>query len=104
MLYVSLTEENRFDSITLTPLRDPRLWPQVLGREIGDRITITRTPPGVAPVTKDVFIRGITHTVDASSNTWQTTWDLQSASRYTGFFILDDATLGKLGSGNKLAY
>ena len=105
VLYVSLSGEDRFDTLTVSPLRDPRLWPQVLGREIGDRITVTRTPPGVgAPVTKDVFIRGITHAIDASTSTWQTTWDLQDASRYTGFLILNDSNLGKLSAGDKLAY
>ena len=104
VLYVSLSGEDRFDTLTLSPLRDPRLWPQALGREIGDRITVTRTPPGMAAITKDVFIRGITHAIDASSNTWQTTWDLQDASKYTGFLILDDPNLGKVSSGNKLAY
>jgi Putative Ig domain len=104
VLDVSLAGEDRFDTITLTPLRDVRLWPHVLGREIGDRITIVRSPPGMAAITKDVFIRGITHTVDYSSNTWQTVWDLQDASKYAGFLILDDTTKGKVSSGNKLAY
>jgi hypothetical protein len=104
VLAVSLSGEDRFDTVTVTPLRDPGLWPHVLGREIGDMITVVRRPPGVAAITKNVFIRGITHTVDVSSNTWQTTWDLQDAVRYAGFLILDDPALGKLSSGNKLAY
>jgi hypothetical protein len=104
VLYVSLATEDRFDTLTVTPLRDPRLWPQVLGREIGDRITVIRRPPGMGAIQKDVFIRGITHTIDASSNTWQTQWDLQDASRYSNFLILDDPNFGKLGSGNKAAY
>ena len=36
VLDVSLTGEDRFDTLTVTPLRDLRLWPHVLGREIGE--------------------------------------------------------------------
>ena len=104
VLWISRNEADRFDTLTVTPLRDARLWPQVLGREIGDRITIIRTPPGMAAITKDMFIQGITHTVDYSSFTWQTQWDLDDATRYTGFLILDDTTKGKLSSGNRAAY
>jgi hypothetical protein len=104
VLYVSLAAEDRFDTLTVTPLRDARLWPQVLGREIGDRITVIRRPPGMSAITKDVFIRGITHTIDASSNTWQTQWDLQDASRYSNFLILNDPVLGQVGTSNKAAY
>jgi hypothetical protein len=103
VLQVSTAGENRFDTITLSPLRDPRLWPQVLGREIGDLITVIRTAPGIATITKNVFIRGITHTIDAASHTWETAWDLQDASRYK-FLILNDPVLGTVSSGNKLAY
>lgn len=99
VLSVSLSGDNRFDTLTVTPLRDPALWPHVLGREIGDLITVVRRPPGAGTITKNVFIRGITHTVDVSSGTWQTTWDLQDASKYTGFLILDDTTAGKLDTG-----
>ena len=104
VLYVSLAGMDRFDTLTVTPLRDPRLWPQALGREIGDRVTIIRTPPGMTAITRDVFIRGITHTLDVSAGVWSTTWDLDDATRYTGFLTLDDPNLGKVSSGNKLAY
>jgi hypothetical protein len=104
VLRVSLAGEDRFDTLTVTPLRDLRLWPHVLGRDIGDRITIVRDPPGMPAITKDVFIRGISHTVDYSAGTWQTVWDLQDASKYAGFLILGDATLGRVSKGNKLAY
>ena len=105
VLYVSKQNEDRFDQLVIYPLRDPaNLWPQVLGREIGDRIQVWRRPPGVAtPVTKDVFIRGIAHQWDWSAGTWQTTFTLQDASKYGSFLTLGNATLGKLGS-NALAF
>ena len=92
--------ENRFDTLTINPLRDPaNLWPQVLGRDIGDRIQVWRRPPGMGgtPIVKDVFITGITHTWSASPLSWQTQWTLQDASRFQ-FVVLGDTKLGVLGA------
>lgn len=101
VLYVSSDAPPRFDKLVLSPRRDPQnLFPQVLGREIGDRIQVWRRPPGVAsPVTRDCFIRGIHHEINIGSGEWTTTWTLQDASRYANFLILDSATAGKLGTG-----
>lgn len=100
VLALSQNAELRFDSIRIDPTADPdNLWPQVLGRELGDRITIKFCPPGGgATIERDVFIRGIRH--DITMHTWATTWGLQDASaRFLTqplAFILDDATFGKL--------
>ena len=105
VLSVSLAGDDRFDAITIDPVADPAaLFPQVLAREIGDRIQVWRRPQNSAAViTQDCFIRGIQHDIDAVAGTWSTTWALQSAARYTGFLILDDAVNGKLDTG-KLAF
>lgn len=104
VLYVAKDTEDRFDQLTVNPLRDAAdLWPQVLGREIGDRIQVWRRPPGSTTVIRDVFIRGMQHDFDASSQTWTTTWTLQDATRYTGFLLLDSAATGILDS-DKLAF
>lgn len=98
VLYVSKTAEDRFDTVTVDPAAQPSdLWPQVLGRQIGDRITVIRRPQnsGVT-ITKDVFITGIAHTFDSVTSAWQTTWTLADASRYGSFFTLDSAILGVL--------
>jgi hypothetical protein len=101
VLSLSRNAELRFDSIRIDPTADPdNLWPQVLGRELGDRITIIFCPPGGGDnIERDVFIRGIHH--DITSQTWVTSWTLQDASAQ--FFtqsslalLLDDASLGKL--------
>lgn len=101
LVYVAAQPELRFATMTLFPREDPaNLWPHALGRFIGDRITITRRPPGGgSPITRDVFIQGIEHVMDVN---WRTTFTLQSATRYA-FFILDHAVLGKLDS-NALGY
>lgn len=109
--------EDRFDTLAVDPLADTgNLYPQVLGREIGDRIQVWRRPApgtgyslsygGIYPgnaVVKDVFIRGIQHTHDAGAQTWLTTWTLQSAAKYGSVLILDDPIKGQLDVNN-LAY
>jgi hypothetical protein len=101
LLYLSRDSTDRFDTLQIDPQADPlSLWPQVLGREIGDRIEVWQRPAGATvPVTKDCFIVGITHTWDSSTSAWLTTWTLQDASKFgTGAFTLNDATLGRLDS------
>jgi hypothetical protein len=104
LVYQCKDPELRFSQITIKPRRDPnRLWPQVLGRDIGDRIRIIRRPPGGGdPISRDVFIRGIEHQIDLAKRDWTTTWTLQSATKYQ-FFVLGSNSLGVLGS-NALAY
>ena len=104
VLHVADGTEDRFDAITIFPLRDPgNLWPLVLGREVGDRIQVWRRPPGVAPVVKDCFIRGIAHAWSSSPLGWQTTWTLQDAGKYGSFLTLNNPTLGRLNY-NALAF
>lgn len=93
--YMAKDPELRFATIVIRPQRDPdNLYPQVLDREIGDRITIICQPPGEGdPIIRDVFIRGIQHEVTVES--WVTTWTLQSATRYS-FLVLDNSALGEL--------
>lgn len=83
------------ESLVVDPQSDPTtLNAQVLGRELGDRITVKFRPPGRAsnPVNRDVFIREIQHSFGPA--TWVTKWGLQDATRYS-FFVFDDATLGQ---------
>lgn len=103
LLHVSKDPELRFDEIEIDPRLDPdALYPQVLGRRIGDRITIIRRPPGGGdPIERDVFIRGVAH--ELAQGSWKTKWTLQAATKYGSFLTLDNPTLGVLDS-NALAY
>ena len=105
VLYISRGGEDRIESVQIDPAADPySLWPQVLGREIGDRIQIWHRPASVAtPISKDCFIAGITHAWDSVASTWLTTWTLQDATKYGSWLTLDNPTLGQLNS-NALAY
>jgi hypothetical protein len=79
------TAIDRFATITVRPGRDPtNLWPQVLGRQIGDRITVKRTPLTGTRISKDCFVVGIAHDVKASTtlNDWTTTFTLMDASQW----------------------
>jgi hypothetical protein len=91
------TAIDRFATITVRPARDPtNLWPQVLGRTIGDRITVKRTPLTGARISKDSFIVGIQHDVWASTtlNDWTTTFTLMDASRWPSPLIVGTGQVG----------
>jgi hypothetical protein len=102
IVFIAKDPELRFTQMVVKPQRDPaNLWPQVLGRQIGDRITVKLDPPGGGDtISRDVFIRGIEHA--AGPGSWQTTWTLQSATKYAGF-VLNNSTLGRLNF-NALSY
>jgi len=97
VLFQNKDAELRFTELVINPHADEtNLFPQVLGRELGDRITVKRRPPGGgAVISRDCFIRGIKHTL--KDKRWKTTWTLQSAAKYS-FFTLDNAILGVLDS------
>lgn len=101
VLALAKSDEFRIDEVTITPGQDPgNLFPHALGRDLGDRIQVWKRPPNVAAWSKDLFIRGITHTF--RPRWWQTTWQTQTALRFS-FLTLDDPTLGALGA-NALAF
>jgi hypothetical protein len=55
------------------------MFPQIAGRELGDRITVKLTPKGGGSrITRDVWIRGINHNITASD--WTTTYALEDAT------------------------
>lgn len=102
LLYQNKDAEYRFAEMEIRPQTAPAtLFPQVLGRKLGDRITVLRRPPGGGdPIERDVFIRGISH--DITPGSWVTKWALQSATKFS-FLTLDNPQLGTLDN-NALAY
>jgi hypothetical protein len=93
----------RFTDVTVDArANEDLLYPQVLGRDFGDRIAVVRRPPGVAADTREAYIRGIHHSFVAPT-TWQTKWELEPAVSGSPFF-LDDAVHGLLDSANVLIY
>lgn len=89
---------SRLARMQITPRRDPsNLWPQVLGREIGERITAKRTPLGLnSEISVDQIIEGIRH--EGSPKQWVTSFVGSPVDPNVGtFLILDDPTYGTLG-------
>jgi hypothetical protein len=86
--------QQRVTSMVVSPSRDPNnLWPQVLGREIGDHITINRRPPGGGSViSQPSVIEGIEHT--ASNHEWTTQFSLSPAEPVSAFMIVGTGAVG----------
>ncbi|MFI9558879.1 hypothetical protein [Nonomuraea endophytica] len=100
--------ELRFNELELRPQKAPeQLFPQVLGRQVGDRIQVEGHPPGGGQsVIREVFVRGIEHEIRGKPGNqprWQTRWVLQSATRAGNFWTLGHPELGKVDS-NGLVY
>lgn len=68
------------------------LFPIVLDRKIGDRVTITRRPDTGAAIVVECHIEGIDHNV-GNNGSWYTTWTLSPADT-KNYLILDSATEG----------
>lgn len=64
----------RIPRLVLNPAGDARLWPIVLGLQLGDRVQVKMTPQNTGPqITLDATVDGITHEIDNGTNTWVTT-------------------------------
>jgi hypothetical protein len=91
----------RIDELTVNARRKTAYQSPCVTLDIGDRITVNRTPQNVgSAISKTLIIEGIKHhiTRDGWIVTFNTSPTLQNAP-----FVLDSATLGVLGT-NILAY
>jgi hypothetical protein len=97
----------RIEAIVLSPSAisgtdGDNLWAQVLGREIGDRVTIVKTPPGGgAAISQDCYIEAMQDTFDGLD--WVATWQLTPVSAGIQSWILDDAVWSVLDTTTVLA-
>ena len=81
----------RVDGMSVAPRGNPNsLWPQVLGREIGDRVTVVRRPQQMGSMSQQVYIEGIEHQATASAE-WKTTYTLSLAD-VTTFWLMGDTS------------
>jgi hypothetical protein len=105
LLYQFGTPQRRFTRIDFKMVRPHEAataWPQLLGRELADRVTVFRRPAGGGdPIERDCFIRGVEmeHT---QKDELKIGFILQSAGRYS-FFVINDPVLGVVGS-NAIAF
>ena len=92
----------RFKTLMVQPQypgQESLLWPQALGREISDRITVIRTEAGL---NKDYYIEGISHSWDYRKGQYQTTWMLSDVEAASSYWILGQAGNSELGLTTKL--
>ncbi len=89
----------RIDNLTCNPRENTSLWEQVLGREFGDRISVKIVNVDGSSFTDELWIESISHTVNASSQSWSWTATLSPAG--SSAWILGQA---KLGEGTRFVY
>lgn len=95
-----LRAQVRFDAARLD-LRES-LFPFVIGTRIGDRLTFRWRPRATgSTLTVEMWVESITHTFDGHN--WTTEFGLIEAET-SQYWTLNDATLGKITSGNLVAY
>lgn len=77
------------DDLVISPRNDPaNLWPQILQREISERITLRRRPQNVGSVIeKEMIIEGVEH--DIAPKKWLVTWHIDAINALR-FFTFDN--------------
>jgi hypothetical protein len=71
-------------------------FPQVLGRELMDRVTVRRRPQNLgSAIDQETMIQGIEHRVTATE--WRTTWNLSPAETQTTYWLAGVAGFSEAG-------
>lgn len=83
----------RPETVTFEATSDDPLWEQLLTREIGDRVTVNRRPPGGGSMlSKEALIEAISVSVTLHES-WTTTWTLAPADP-NAYWLLGTSELG----------
>lgn len=93
----------RVQKITIQPQSDPtNLWPQSLGRELEDRVTVNRTPVNLgSAISKQVYVESIAHRIQP--DLWETDFELAPALDVDNWWVWNTSTWGNT-TGSKWAY
>jgi len=93
----------RVPSLMIHPEEDPtNMWPQVLGRELWDKVNVELTTPAGSGFDEDIFIEGVTHNVTmVGTRSWQTTVMLSPGLPFDDWWILGTS---ELGTDTRLGY
>ncbi len=92
----------RFTKLTIVPRMGDSVTTQAIARDLHDRVTVKRRPPGGGTiVSTECFIEGVEHLIPY--NDWITNWNLSPASS-EDYWVLDNASLSILDSTTRLAY
>lgn len=77
-------------------------FPNLLSREIADRVTVKRRPQAVgSAISTDQYVEAISHAWTARD--WVTTFDVSPADN-SAYWVLSDSVMSVLDSTTKLAY
>lgn len=94
----------RVKELDLNAEHDPAvMWPHVLGRELGDRISVRKRPPVGAMLEQVSTIEAMAIDWIAPGDVWRVFWSVSPADTQT-YWQLEDATYGVLDSTTRLAY
>ena len=87
----------RYERISVNMRKAPNTLYAAIGTlEIGDKVSVTRTPQNVGnATTRTVTVEGISHSYDHRSTTW-TVEILTAAANMPSYLIIDSGTLGQL--------
>jgi hypothetical protein len=92
----------RLDFNVARPDAAETAWPALLGRELGDRVTVIRRPPGGGdPNERDCWVRGIE--MNSNGEDWKVSMPLETTTR-TNYWTIGHPTLGQIGTVNALAF
>ena len=89
----------RIDKLDINPRVNTSILVQALGRELGDRITVNIVNTDGSTLSDELFIESISHSVNASSQTWN--WSLTLSPASSASWVLGQALLGV---GTRFAY
>lgn len=89
----------RLETLSVDGRLEPIKQDPLLSFEIGDRITVIRTPSTGAPIQKQLIIEGIKH--NFTTETWSVQFN--TSPTYDAPFVLDSSVLGVLDT-NVLGY
>jgi hypothetical protein len=109
-LRIAKDPSTRVIGLETKPRTNPAtMFPVVLALELGDRITVERTPKGLgSQIVQDVVVQGYSHTISRELE-WITSLYLSPAPALATdvpYLIVGDATYGQIGAvaGNKIPF
>jgi hypothetical protein len=85
------TPELRFPSVTVSGLRDPAMWPELLGLDLSYRVEVRTRPPASVAVVRHCYVEQIVHRNLITQ--WETTLALSPALDSTAFLVLGTGVL-----------
>ena len=95
---IHATQQVRVRGLELAPQFDEtNMWPQVLGRDLTDAVTVKFDPPGSGDTVNQLaVIQSVAHDADARNGTWRTVWTLHPlpSIQTDNYWILGTSQLG----------